>query len=76
MSGGLDQFLGEAGGLEGKLAVLLLQLPPSFAFHSALVTGFLEAVSARSDAQIVCEPRHASWFSSEADALLASSRGR
>ncbi|MDQ0840252.1 uncharacterized protein YecE (DUF72 family) [Sphingomonas faeni] len=67
----LDQFLNEAGGLRGKLAILLLQLPPSFAFDPGVVAGFLDAVSDRSEAQIVCEPRHESWFSPEADALLA-----
>ena len=67
----LDQFLNEAGGLGGKLAILLLQLSPSYAFDPEVVAGFLEAVSDRSEAQIVCEPRHASWFSPEADALLA-----
>ncbi len=70
----LDQFVDEVGGLGDKLAVLLLQLPPSFAFDAALVTDFLEAVSSRISAQIVCEPRHASWFAPEADALLASRR--
>ena len=67
----LDQFLNEAGGLGGKLAILLLQLPPSFVFDAGVIAGFLGAVSDRSEAQIVCEPRHASWFSPGADALLA-----
>jgi uncharacterized protein YecE (DUF72 family) len=67
----LDQFLHEAGGLGAKLAILLLQLPPSFVFDAGVIASFLEALSARSEAQIVCEPRHASWFLPEADALLA-----
>lgn len=67
----LDQFLGEAGGLGGKLSVILLQLPPSFAFDASLVSSFLAAASSRTDARIVCEPRHASWFTQQADALLA-----
>jgi uncharacterized protein YecE (DUF72 family) len=46
----LDQFLNEAGGLGGKLAILLLQLPPSFAFYPKVVAGFLEAVAARNEA--------------------------
>jgi uncharacterized protein YecE (DUF72 family) len=70
----LDQFLNEVGGLGGKLAILLLQLPPGFAFDAGVVASFLEAVSSRSEAQIVCEPRNASWFSPEADALLAKYR--
>lgn len=69
-----DQFLNEVSGLGGKLAALLLQLPPSFEFDAEVVAGFLEAVSSRSKTQIVCEPRHASWFSQEAEALLAEHR--
>jgi uncharacterized protein YecE (DUF72 family) len=61
----LDQFLNESGGLGGKLAILLLQLPPRIVFDGEVITGFLEALSARSEARIVCEPRHASWFSPE-----------
>lgn len=68
----LDRFLEEAGGLGDKLAILLLQLPPSFAFAASLVSSFLGEASARTAARIVCEPRHASWFSSDADALLAA----
>jgi uncharacterized protein YecE (DUF72 family) len=67
----LDRFLGEAGGLGGKLSVILLQLPPSFAFDAFLISSFLMAASLRTDARIVCEPRHASWFTQDADALLA-----
>ncbi|MFD1787572.1 DUF72 domain-containing protein [Sphingomonas floccifaciens] len=33
----LDRFMDEVGGLEGKLDILLLQLPPSFAFDRATV---------------------------------------
>lgn len=66
----LTRFLGEAGGLDGKLAVILLQLPPSFAFDASVVSSFLAAASSLTDARVVCEPRHASWFTQEADALL------
>lgn len=66
----LTRFLGEADGLDRKLAVVLLQLPPSFAFDASVVSSFLGAASSRTDARIVCEPRHASWFTQEADALL------
>ena len=58
----LDHFLNAAGVLEEKLAVLLLQLPPSFAFDARLVGGFLDLLSPKTSARIVCEPRHASWF--------------
>jgi uncharacterized protein YecE (DUF72 family) len=70
----LDRFLEEAGGLGGKLAVILLQLPPSFIFDASLVSSFLAAASSRTGARIVCEPRHTSWFSPDADALLVAQR--
>ncbi|WP_198283409.1 DUF72 domain-containing protein [Sphingomonas sp. PAMC 26605] len=70
----LDRFLNEATGLGDKLAVLLLQLPPSLAFDADVVARFLEALSSRNETQIVCEPRHPSWFSPEADALMTERR--
>lgn len=68
----LGQFLEEASGLGDKLAVLLLQLPPSFAFDAHLLSAFVTTVSALTAVPIACEPRHASWFTPEADTLLAS----
>lgn len=70
----LDQFFEEVSGLGEKLAVLLLQLPPSFAFDAELFAGFLSTLSARTAVPVACEPRHASWFTREADALLAGLR--
>jgi uncharacterized protein YecE (DUF72 family) len=70
----LGAFLGEAGGLGEKLAVLLVQLPPSFAFDRSAAEPFFAGLAARTAASVVCEPRHASWFDAEADALLASLR--
>jgi uncharacterized protein YecE (DUF72 family) len=68
------RFLDEAGELGSKLAILLLQLPPSFAFDAALAEDFLADLAARSSAAIACEPRHPSWFEADADALLARLR--
>lgn len=67
----LDAFFAEAAGLGDKLAVLLVQLPPSLAFDAGVATDFFEQLRARSPAAVVCEPRHASWFEPAADALLA-----
>ena len=64
-------FLAEAGALRDKLAVLLVQLPPKLAFEPGIARTFFVDVAARSSAAIACEPRHESWFSAEADALLA-----
>lgn len=70
----LDEFFDEVGGLADKLAVLLLQLPPSFAFDADLFSAFCAALSTRTAVPVACEPRHASWFTAEADALLAGLR--
>jgi len=67
----LDRFIGEAGALGDKLAVLLVQLPPKLEFTADVARDFFANLAARSRAAIACEPRHRGWFSPEADALLA-----
>jgi uncharacterized protein YecE (DUF72 family) len=67
----LAAALAEMEGLGDRLAVLLVQLPPSLAFEPALAEAFLDALRARWHRQIVCEPRHPSWFEPEADSMLA-----
>ncbi len=69
-AGRLDAFVAEAGGLGGKWAVLLVQLPPSLAFDAVLAGRFFEQVRARFGGAVVCEPRHASWFTPAAEQLL------
>ena len=66
----VETFLGEAGGLGDKLAVLLVQLPPSLAFDAELAGDFLQGLAARAPVRIACEPRHPSWFDETADELL------
>jgi uncharacterized protein YecE (DUF72 family) len=66
----LEQFLGETVALGEKRAVLLVQLPPSFAYDAALAGAFFAAFRARYGGLLACEPRHATWFAPDADALL------
>ena len=66
----LVTFVGEAGALGDKLAVLLVQLPPKLEFDAAVAERFFATLASMSPAAIACEPRHASWFTDEADALL------
>lgn len=66
----LDAFLQGVGGLGVKLGVLLVQLPPGLRFDGATAAAFLKHLRDAASAGIVCEPRHASWFSPEARALL------
>lgn len=65
-----DRFLDEVAALGAKLGPLLIQLPPSLAFDPAVARGFFEGLRQAFDGRLVCEPRHASWFTDSADALL------
>jgi uncharacterized protein YecE (DUF72 family) len=66
----LDAFLAESAPLGEKRGVLLVQLPPSFAFDQQVVGAFFEAVRARYGGLLACEPRHVTWFTPHGDATL------
>jgi uncharacterized protein YecE (DUF72 family) len=68
----LDTFLAEVAGLADRLGPLLFQLPPSFAFDHETVERFLTDVRDRVAGPVAFEPRHASWFVAEVEALLAA----
>jgi uncharacterized protein YecE (DUF72 family) len=72
--GPLESFLAETAALGDKRGPLLLQLPPKAAFDAEIARRFFGELRERYAETLVCEPRHASWFSSEADALLAAYR--
>jgi uncharacterized protein YecE (DUF72 family) len=66
----LAAFVEEVAPLQGKLEVLLVQLPPKLAFDAALAEDFFADLRNRTEAAIACEPRHPSWFEAAAGALL------
>jgi len=69
-----QQFLSESAGLGAKRRLFLLQLPPSFQFDEERMYRFF-ALCRNADAPpVVCEPRHASWFTPEVNALLEAWR--
>lgn len=68
----LDEFLGQVSHLGDKLDCLLLQLPPSLACDAMHAQAFFTALRARHSGAAVLEPRHASWFTNDAQAMLAS----
>ncbi|GEO18613.1 DUF72 domain-containing protein [Microvirga aerophila] len=70
----LDRFLSEISGLGPKLGPLLVQLPPRLSFQPEVADRFLSDLRSRVECRIVCEPRHASWFTPEVEALLAQLR--
>jgi uncharacterized protein YecE (DUF72 family) len=67
-------FLAQTEGLATKRGPILIQLPPSFSFDAVLATTFLEQLRAAHNGPVVCEPRHATWFSPESDSLLVHYR--
>ena len=70
----LDPFFESIAGLGEKLAVVLVQLPPSLVFDPPVARTFFDALRARHTGPIVCEPRHESWGQSAALAMLADHR--
>ena len=63
-------FLAQTNGLAEKRGPLLVQLPPSLSFDAASVTAFLDLVRDVYDGPVVCEPRHATWFSPQVSSIL------
>lgn len=70
----LARFLAEVNGLRAKLGCLLIQLPPSLGFEVRTVIRFLKNIREASAASLVIEPRHATWFQQDVDALLKEQR--
>jgi uncharacterized protein YecE (DUF72 family) len=66
----LERFLGEISGLGTKLGPILIQLPPSLAFDEAIGAAFFTELRSRFDGDVVFEPRHESWFTNDAEAML------
>jgi uncharacterized protein YecE (DUF72 family) len=70
----LERFLDESASLAEKRAVLLVQLPPSFAYDAAVADAFFVALRDRYDGYVVCEPRHPTWFTPDVDRRLQELR--
>jgi uncharacterized protein YecE (DUF72 family) len=67
----LTAFFDSTAGLGPKLGGVLVQLPPSLAFDARIADRFFGMLRRRSDVSVACEPRHASWFEPQVDALWA-----
>lgn len=66
----LRRFLDAVHHLGGNLGCLLVQLPPSLQYDSLIAADFFDRLRASTTIDIVCEPRHPTWFSDTATALL------
>lgn len=64
-------FADETRNLGSKLGPWLLQLPPSLAYDRSIAEAFFTMARKHSANDLVCEPRHPSWFDGEADQMLA-----
>lgn len=64
------RFAEETAGLGDKLGAVLIQLPPSLEHDARSVEDFFMTLPRYLKAPVVCEPRHASWFTPEAEARL------
>jgi uncharacterized protein YecE (DUF72 family) len=69
-AGEVSRFYEDIAELRPKLAAVLVQLPPSLEFNARTVRAFFNTVPHLRGTKVVCEPRHASWFSSAADKTL------
>lgn len=67
----LEDFFGSVSGLGDKLAVVLVQLPPTLVFEKDHADKFFRAMRRIYKGCAVCEPRHASWSETEAQKTLA-----
>jgi uncharacterized protein YecE (DUF72 family) len=70
----LDEFLPGPLALGERLGCLLVQLPPSLDYVPDAAAAFLAELRRRYDGPTVLEPRHPTWFSDDANALLAAER--
>ena len=70
----LEEFLGGVQALGAKLGPLLVQLPPSFSFDARVTEPFFADLRHDYTGQVVCEPRHLSWFTEEAENFLRAMR--
>lgn len=70
----LERFLTEVQALGDRFGPLLLQLPPSLAYHERQAHAFLGTLRALFDGSVVVEPRHPTWFTDAVDEMLTGFR--
>lgn len=63
-------FLNQVAALREKRGPVLIQLPPKLEFEPDVAKGFFELLRRYFSGDVVCEPRHRSWFDDAANGLL------
>lgn len=64
------RFFDDIALLQPKLAVVLVQLPPSLEYNGRTVRAFFRSVPSLRGTHVVCEPRHSGWFTDAAEKAL------
>jgi uncharacterized protein YecE (DUF72 family) len=70
----LQRFLGEIAALGDRLGPVLVQLPPGLGCDVEAAEKFFAVLREQFGGGVVCEPRHASWFTGAVEALLRKFR--
>lgn len=70
----IDDFIEQCSHLGQKLGCLLIQIPPSLSFDVKTAETFFATFRSRYQGFAVFEPRHVSWQTPEAQALLIEHR--
>ena len=70
----VEEFLEDISGLGRHRGPLLVQLPPSFDFDLRVARRFFDLLRTRFTGNVVCEPRHSTWFTERAASLLCDFR--
>lgn len=70
----LKKFIDEVAHLDHKLGCLLVQLPPSLHYDRAIAQRFFGLLRSLTNVDLMCEARHATWFTEEVAEMLAGFR--
>lgn len=70
----LSDFFADIGNLGDRLGPVLIQLPPTLAYDEALAESFFQQVRELSAGPVALEPRHATWFESDAETMQIAHR--
>ncbi len=70
----LPAFFTEIATLNESLGPVLFQFPPKQAFDRSSAVAFFQRVRDLFDGDVVCEPRHAEWFTEVAEKVLEKFR--
>jgi uncharacterized protein YecE (DUF72 family) len=66
----IARFADEVTGLGDTLGIVLVQFPPSLAYVEDRARQLFALVGHSLPCRLACEPRHATWFETDAEAML------